>query len=243
MSIDSCKDCKFRVFENGVQNGCSLNKLEKLKSKSISYNPEYYSLDRACIFKRNEGWEGDIEKETIPRIGYLFIFKDKNKFNELKSNILKLNNPYWIGVIHPFEDLQKDIIELTHNKTSNNKVNIICDFYMDKAVNDIYLLDRFDKNYINAWTLVNIVGEEFNPDFIISRLNNFINNELQTASIILNKFSHTINEMCFFNIYYKYYKGSFTVYNKETDAYISHNLLQKAVADNSSLVKDWSEIK
>ena len=238
---DTCLGCKFAVMGYKSQLDCSLGKLDVLKSKSQSYDSTYFDLDRVCIFKRSENWEGDIVSETTPKVGYIFILKDRNKLEELKQNILKTKNPIWIGIYHPFSDLQKEIIEFTTEVLNHSRMNIVCDF-SEKDLKDLYKLDKFENNYINGWTIVNVVGEDFDVDVLTKKLEIFINENLGRASIIYNKDSDNVNGLCFFNIYYKFYKGSRSSLDTTLNKVIYQTFIEKALEENSQLVKDWSDI-
>jgi hypothetical protein len=240
-NLDNCKECKFAIMGAEGQSDCSLGKLNFLKSPVQPIDFSYFNLSRICIFKRSEKWDGDIQKETAPKVGYIFILKDRDKLNELKENILKVKNCIWVGVYHPFEDLQKEIIEFTAKSLDHSRINIVCNFSGVDG-NDLYKLDKFEKNYINGWTIVNIVGEEFDVEKLSNTLDSFVNNKMGRASIIYNKDSNSINELCFFNIYYKFYKGSHSSLDTVLDKVIHQTVIEKALQENSQLVKDWSDI-
>lgn len=240
--MNSCSGCKFALIDDKkiqYQYGCSLNKSNALKNDHITLG--YYDLKRFCIFKRPKDWEGDIELETAPRIGYLFILKDKDQINQLKENLTKVKNAIWLGISHFCPELQKEIIQLAHEITGHNKVNIICNF-SEVNRNEYYQIDNFDKNLISGWTLVNIVGEDFDPDKLINKLKVYINDELKVAGLFLHKDAKSLNGMCFFNIYYKYYKGSRPAINPNTDQVCYDNFIEKISSDKQHLVKYWEEL-
>ena len=238
--VDSCKECKFALLDdNHVQYGCSLNKSNILRCNHDTAG--YYDLQRLCIFKRAKDWDGDIEAETAPRVGYLFILKNKDDMSKLRENLTKVKNAIWLGVSHFYPELQKELIELSHQVTGHNKVNVICNF-SELNKNEYYQIDNFDKNFVNGWTIVNIVGEDFNPETLLSKLKTYINDQLNVAGVFLNKDSNSLNNMCFFNIYYKYYKGSRPVINPNTDKICYDNFIQKILSDRKQLVKHWEEL-
>lgn len=236
----SCHQCKFASRSGKIQTGCDLNKLEKfisLNSAVMESNDDSYSLSRICMFKRSEDWQGDIEQETKIKLGYIFIIKDKDSMQTFKDNIelIRDKNPLWIGVLHSFNSLNSEVCKILD--TLKCKYNVICQYTKDYDINRI---DDFLPYMKAGWTLVNIVGEELLVD-AKDKLNYFINDQLGMAGIIKNE-GTSLNGFCFFNIFFKFYKGSKIEYSPDEDVYIYKNFEYKVKEKEENMVKLWGDI-
>ena len=236
----SCNECKFASRSENIQTGCNLNKLEKfieLNAASIQPEDNSYSLSRICMFKRSEDWNGDILEETQIKMGYIFIIKDKDSIQTFKDNIelIKDKNPLWIGVLHSFNSLNNEICNILD--TLQCKYNIVCQYTQDHDINKI---DQFLPHMKAGWTLVNVVGEEFLVD-AKNRLNYFINEQLGMAGIIKNE-GDSLNGFCFFNIFFKFHKGSKIEYDQNENLYIYKSFEYKVKEKDENMVKLWGDI-
>lgn len=229
MEIFTCESCCHAIIENDEQTGCKLDKLSKIPSV-FNKSTKFFNLEKVCAYKNN-----DPENIKI-KVGYIFILKDPDKIQELKNNInsVKDMNPLWIGVNHDFPEIKDDINK--YLMSLNIPYNIILNY--EKVAGDIYRLDQFMKNYKNGWTLVNIIGEKFDIDKY-KILNTYVNH-FNPLAIVKNK-CDSVNELVFFNMIFKYLKGSYpSILEDET---IEQKTIIEKVEDMSSyMVKNWKEL-
>lgn len=234
----NCKDCKFAIVNNDIQVGCSENKVHKFVKQGFSKisKNNYFELDRICLFKRSEDWNGNLAEETAIRLTYLFILKDTN-LEELYKNIdeIKDKNPVSVYVISTVTNDSSEI--LNKLKELKCKYHYIVD-YMEKS--DWFLIDKIIKNLKTGWTLVNIVGDKFinNAKEI---LETSINENLERFALIVPE-EDTVNAICFFNIFFKFHKGSMPQYDELSDSYIVETFENKIKTKNPDMIKNWSEI-
>ena len=236
----TCSGCKFASRSDKIQTGCELYKLDKfieLNNARMESGHDSYSLSRICMFHRPDNWNGDINKETQVKLGYIFIIKDKNDIDIFKNNIdlIKNKDPLWIGVLHSFNSINNELCEILNNVKC--KYNIVCQYTKDFDINRI---DQFLPYMKAGWTLVNIVGEPFLAE-AKEKLNHFINYELGMAGIIKYN-NESLNGFCFFNIFFKFYKGSKIQYNEIDDTYEYKNFEYKVQEQNSDMIKLWENI-
>jgi len=232
--IFSCENCKHADIADGIQTGCSLHKLQSfIDQEKASLNPEsnFYDLNRVCLSKNSD------EVALKTKIGYVFILNEVSKLETLKENIhLCLeNNPVWIGVVHNLPEANDNIIEYFKDVPCLH--NIICNYDL---IDDIYKPDQLLKKYKNGWTIVNVVGEEFNKDLCLT-LENYISNNEQPVGLIKDE-GESVNNFCFFNIIYKFLKGSKPDINEETDEVTFATYEEKIMAMSPDMIKTWKEI-
>lgn len=232
--ISSCQNCKHAEIDNNVQTGCAINKLSNFtESNSAELNNEsgYYDLLKVCLFKNKE------LKDVKTPVGYIFILKDESKIELLKNNIENIldKNPIWIGIIHNLVNLADDIID----KFSyiSLPINIICNH---NEITDVDSLDLFMKNYKNGWTIVNIVGEDFNTN-LVTTLDFYLSTKTKPIALIKSS-EDSVNEMCFYNFIYKFLKGSKLEVNSETQEIIDKSYEEKVAESSIDMIKTWKEI-
>ena len=237
--MNSCKDCKFAICSDNVQTGCECNKIEKFVEQNTASMGEngFYNLNRLCMFKRFVDWEGSLEDETQIKMGYIFILNSESNFDQLEYNInqIKDKSPLWIGVICTNAQPKKSIIELLNS--IGCKYNIITD-YLEKQ--EWFYIDTFIKHIKNGWTLVNIVGKEFIVD-AKEKMHQVINEDLRVIGLVTPE-EDSLNGICFFNIFFKYHKGSLPIFDEESDSYIVESFENKMRRNNPELVVSWSEL-
>lgn len=244
-NIFSCYKCKHAIIKNSKQVGCEENKLEKLISDDkaqILDDDYFYSLEKVCLFKDDNNTANKSEVDI--RLGYIFILNDANKLDILKNNInlIKDKNPIWIGVTHQFEDLNSDIVNIL--EAANCKYNIIINY---KESDDVFKPDQYMNQYLNGWTLINIVGEPFNSNAKEILQDCIINKDLVAAAIVDTCDDSKINNVCFFNILYKYLNGSkLELKDSEDDSgeitgYVK-SYIRKVLETKSSMIKTWKEL-
>jgi len=226
-SIFSCENCKSAVLDGDVQVGCKLNLSNSLKILGMSNG--YYELGRVCL-----------SKNSVPEIGlgYIFILKDEKDIDELFNSIesIRNKNPLWIGISSAIPNSINDLINKVKSLVSCH-FNIIENY---ELVDDFSRLDQFIKNYKNGWTLVNVVGESFNPD-AKEILHKYIVEDLKVAGLIKDE-GETVNNCCFFNLIYKYLKGSAPIIENEEDI-ILKTFFEKVEEAQPSMIKNWKDLQ
>jgi len=226
-SIFSCQSCKHAILENDSQKDCNLNLLETLPV--VGELNGYYELGRVCL-----------SKSEIPdvNLGYIFVLKDDSLVDLMFENIEKIKdkNPLWIGINSDFIGKSEIILNRLQSIISC-KFNIISNY---DPISDFDRLDQFMKNYKNGWTLVNVVGEEFNPDSK-DVLQKYIIDNAGIAGLIKN--NENINGWCFFNMIYKYLKGSIPEIEKDTEIITTDTFLEKIEKQQKSMIKNWGDIQ
>lgn len=232
--ISSCSNCKHVVLDNGIQTACAVNKLNQLiESKFTEFNTEsgHYDLFKVCLFRNKDS------SEVKTPVGYIFILNNESDIETLKSNIDKAleKNPIWIGIVHNLVDLANNII--IKFGSISCPLNIICNH---NPTHDIMSLDMFMKNYKNGWTIVNVVGEEFDID-LIDTLNLYLDNT-KSAIALIKSDSSSINQMCFYNFIYKYLKGSLLEIDPKTEEIIDKTYEQKVLDSSPNMITTWKEI-
>lgn len=230
--LTNCQGCKHAVLVDNSQEGCALNLLESLGAQKID---SYYQADKVCMFNNKD------ESEVDVKLGYIFILENFDDLNILKNNLSLISdkNPLWIGVSSNDPTKNTQIAELLD--TVGCKYNIISNF---AAVDNIYKLDQFMKNYKNGWTLVNVVGQEF--DFNVrDKLVNFVLKNNKRAALIKNSLDpedFSVNGICYFNFIYKYLNGSKAELNEEEGVYYTKSFSQKITEQSPEMIVAWSQL-
>lgn len=227
--ILSCEGCRYEI-----DTGCSLGLIEKLGTAEDQNGD--ISLTKICMYKNKDIDEIDI------KMGYVFILNDLKHFDTLRSNIelIKDKNPIWIGISHNFPDKAKEIIDMI--KLYNLKFSIISNY---DELSDLYKLDQFKKNYKNGWTLVNVVGEYFNPN-AKSQVEKYIFKDFKSAGIIKDNKDPkdlSINNICFFNLIYKFLKGNDPEVDEIKEVVYYKSVFDKILEQSPDMFKTWEEIK
>lgn len=231
--IFTCKDCVHVTKENDIQTGCNLNKLQSfIDQEKASINPatNFYDLNRVCMSKNN------VDQRNT-KVGYLFILKNKDKLPELINNIslcLK-NNPIWIGVVHDFPELKDEIVDNVKHVPCLH--NIICNF---STVDNLYIPDQLINKYKNGWTIINVVGEKFD-ETLYNTLDEYIISNKKPVALIKN-LDNSMNGMVFFNIIYKFLKGSKPDIDEETQDVTFRTYEHKIIEMSPDMIKTWEDL-
>lgn len=231
-NLISCQDCKHIILSGDSQEGCQLNLLDNLEAQKTD---KYYEFNRVCMFKNKDVDEVDV------KLGYIFILDDFSKLDILQNNLtlIKDKAPMWIGVSSNDPTKNTQIAETLD--TVGCKYNIISNF---NEVDNIYKLDQFMKNYKNGWTLVNIVGQDFDPD-VKNKLNQFVLKNGKKAALIKDTTDpddFSVNGICYFNFIYKYLNGSKAELNEEENVYYTKSFPQKIAEQSPQMIVAWSEL-
>jgi hypothetical protein len=96
------------------------------------------------------------------------------------------------------------------------------------------------KNYKNGWTIVNVVGEDFDTN-LINTLDFYLNTKTKPIALIKSG-EDSVNEMCFYNFIYKFLKGSKLEVNSETQEIIDKSYEEKVAESSIDMIKTWKEI-
>jgi len=229
IEIFSCESCCHAILENSNQTGCLLDKLSKIPS-NFNSSKGFFDLQKVCAYKNNN------PEDVKIKLGYIFILNDISKLDELKKNIdlVQENNPMWIGVNHDFPEVATEIN--LYMARLNIPHNVILNY--EKVSSDIHRLDQFMNSYKNGWTFVNVVGQQFDLSKV-NILDNYIN-QFNPLAIVKNK-CDSLNEFVFFNMIFKYLKGSYpSILEDDT---IEQKTFTEKVQDMSSyMIKNWKEL-
>jgi hypothetical protein len=170
------------------------------------------------------------------KIGYVFILNDPNLISELKENVSTVisRNPMWIGITNNDEEANQDIIDFM--QAFNVPFDIM---YNLEDIPDVLKLDQYMSHYKNGWTLVNIVGEDFSIDkydYVEA-----IFNSIAPVALVRDE-SESINNMCFFNIVYKFLHGSKCKMEEETEELVCELFEERVAATQPTMIKTWKDI-
>jgi len=236
-NIFSCYKCKHAQIKDSKQVGCDLGHLQffMIQNKAEILNDDYfYSLGRVCLSKD----DNTPRPEKDVRLGYLFILDDETKIEQLIKNIdlIKDKDPLWIGVVHSFSNSHNTIVDAV--KPIGCKYNIILNY---ESAENIYKPDQFMNNYLNGWTLVNVVGQpfKFNAKEILS---NFVFEQSGVAGAILENIEENVNNACFFNIIYKTLKGSKIDFDEDGNL-LDFRFIEKIINNNPNMIKYWKDLE
>ena len=227
--LKTCNNCKNATINNGVQVGCNINIADRLGFDQIE--SAYYDLKNICLFKNKEKTDVDIN------MGYILVSQQNTTFEDIKQCIDKVlnNNPIWIGVYCYSLDI-KDACT-SYLNSLQLKYNILLTF---SDTSDFDKLDKFIKNYLNGWTHVHIVGQEFknySKDLLFQKI--LIEN-YKIGLIVENK--DNINNMCYFNMIYKYLKGSKLIQDEDSGDIIDKTFYEKLKEKSANMIYTWSDL-
>lgn len=232
--IFTCEDCQYRTVDEGKQIGCQLGLADKIGFKDGDTN---YVLDNICVSKNKS------EEERRVRLGYIFIIPNlcDNSIAKLAYNVslIKSKNPLWIGVsVNNGADVSaiKNILE-----GIDTTYNIIENY---DEIYDKHKIDQFIKYLKHGWTYVNIIGEYFNHN-AKEVLDKAIFNDCKRFVIVKNSEDdnvYDINNTCFYNMIYRYLKGSLPI-DEEQPRALWPTFENKVESQNPEFVLRWKDIK
>jgi hypothetical protein len=166
-------------------------------------------------------------------ISYVFVLNDINKEKTLYDNInlVKSQNPSWIGVYHRFEDINENILNFLSE--SNIKHNVILSY---EDFDDLTVCDKFIKNYPNSWNVINVVGEELLLD-AQKKITEFTKN----GQALLIK-AESFNGTAFQTYCYKILNGN--IINEEDLQLnaLSYEAKLTYKYNGSNFIKNWEQI-
>lgn len=227
----TCEGCVHAIMDTD-QTGCKLNLLNALDGEK---SDKYYILDRTCLFKNKTPEEVDV------KLGYLFILEDFKNLPTLEANVLAIKdkNPIWIGVStnDPSKTYQvAKILDL-----AKCEYDIVANYV---ELDTIYRLDQFMKNYKNGWTLVNIVGQNFDLE-AKDKLDKFVIRDNKKAAVIKNTSDPDdiqINGICYYNFLFKYLNGNKPEVNDQDKAYYTKSFIHKVYEKDKNMIATWSAL-
>ena len=182
----SCKDCVFAIVNDSIQNGCKLNRIQKLCKDEKPQEDGFFSFNRFCNTFRPQLWldnhyDGnadmaisEVYKEVYPRLSFIIEFN--HDLDSLKSILLNIENQTipnkkFIVVINDRVEYNEDIFKLMQNtlKTNIGRFNVI------QSLEDSVELDEGFKHAKNGWSVFLKQGQNINTNFaaIIHKRINF----------------------------------------------------------------------
>jgi len=235
MNIFSCHDCVHAKMNEGTQEGCELNHLKAMGAFDITDG--YFSLSRVCMDKS----EVDEKKYVEIQLGYIFIIDGEKHIDEFKQNLetISTKNPIWVGIVHNAVNKINEILDIVRSTIPTVKFNVITN--LNDNMDNFSKLDQFAKHYLNGWTLVNVVGEEFKSD-TKEKLQKYIVEDLNVAGLIKDKDNESLNGACYYNLIYKFLKGSTPEYDDDNELILFKNFFERIEEKQSSMIKYWEDI-
>lgn len=227
--LKTCNNCKHAAINNDIQVGCNINIADRLGFDQTE--SAYYDLKNICLFKNKEKEDVDIS------MGYIFVSQQNTTFEDIKQCIDKVlnNNPMWIGVYCYSVDI-KDACT-SYLNSLQIKYNILLAF---SDTSDFDKLDKFIKNYLNGWTHVHVVGQEFKESSKELLFQKILIENYKIGLILENKDS--INNMCYFNMIYKFLKGSKLIQDENSGEIIDKTFYEKLKEKSENMIYTWSDL-
>lgn len=219
-----CRDCIFASFEKGVQQGCTLGRLEKFKNlgtdvsmeKDTDKDKQYYAInDRYCMACRNEKWLSGLDEST----------------DHVEAMRKEMSLQYTAIIFHEstLDDLNKTLRSLSAQSPKPKNLKIVrrpsCKYKVEEAA-------EVCKQFEIPWVVRNFISESSEHECIdlilrsptmsafycvfysgfevpvdtMANVNDFVNEELQQFAILLpnkegnGKMVQTlVHKMCYGN--------------------------------------------
>lgn len=213
----SCKDCVFAIYEDKTQTGCSMDMIEKYKTKNCQIieayddDKEFYIINkRKCINHRKESWFSQFENPENSLEYRIEKTKTSNRLNYILLIDLKLLT---------VEKLHQTFIDIANLDIKPNRIillrynytNRVFDFDIIKGFIDQYKIDcpwRVQTMIEKDVELRSILSSTINlhkqhrfmvymTDYtsglneIINRGNKIVFDDLETFSLITDKLQTT----------------------------------------------------
>ena len=195
-----CKDCIFAKTNNGIQNGCTLERAEKLGIDKIE--DEAYILERFCNTYRPEDWLNtlDFDKslepekvaldEVYPRIGFFVRLKtdQPEAIKELEKTIKSIaeinGGPSYVVVITDKVEYNEESWELLEKYLSGKdsiKYHVLQMQENPKQV--MRLVDTAFRHAQNGWIMTTSSGCEITND-VLDKLHKVVNLDMKQLMLI-----------------------------------------------------------
>ena len=196
----TCQQCIFAIYDNKLQTGCRHGALESFEKagasiKDVSYDGKTSKIiDRVCMYRRHEGFSGDVTKEIIPKSN--FVINHSGDLEKLENTVRSIQS------LPDFEFSCKKIVICTDSFQQLVKFcenNIVCEFEVVKVMDNLYEGIANDESFRRCTNgyICFVNSGDLVPD-VISVLNKAINidmkkvlvvcGEVQIYSAILYKF-------------------------------------------------------
>jgi len=198
-----CRDCIFASFEKGVQQGCTLGRIEKFKDlgtdvsmeKDTGKDKQYYVInDRYCMACRNEKWLCGLDETTdhvqVMKkemcLQYTAIVFLESTLNDLDKTLRSLNaqnpKPKNVKIVRkPSCDYSlAEVAEVCEQLETQWTVRNFLSEFSDNECTDLILRS----NTMSAFYCVFYAGFQVPAD-TMTNVNDFVNEELQQFAILL----------------------------------------------------------
>lgn len=241
----SCKGCVFAEYEGDMQNGCKLNRSEKMNPKSdfvLDGHKHHYTFSRFCNTYRPDEWKlilSDEEKEDLtktvmsevcPRVG-IFVFLDDSEdmLTKLKHTLDGIKNQTFGAIRYVVLINQKveynaelhDIL-LSYFDFEKTEFHIVQTLIKDK---NAFLLDEAFIHAKNGWAYVTSCGEKIDEK-LLENIHDRIN--LQMKRLVIVEPYEDLNGLIFQTAIYKFLDGNRKLKHKETGEDIVISFMDKA---------------
>lgn len=186
-----CKGCVFAVLNNdGVQEGCKLNRLEKL-NPTKKFDGQYQVCERYCTAYRPSEWieeqsypstlsiEEMVLLEVRPRVGFVINFQyDLAELEKTLSSLAAQEYyiPRYIVIVNNKAEYNQEIDELITKYFTQKTICHIMQMLID--VDHQALLDHAFKFAKQGWICLIKAGHVFEENFLL-KIHNRVNIELK----------------------------------------------------------------
>lgn len=220
----SCKDCVFAQYSNEVQDGCTLQRPQKLGLETMVDN--HYLLSRVCNAHRPDNWtsildfdealnpEETVLNELLPRMGF-FVKLDTSKENAIDELAITLQSivdmegkpPAYIVVITDKVEFNEEIwtLFLTHFGELNDHTKYYV-LQMQQEPETVHqLVDEAFSHAQNGWIMTTTSGCVVKPN-TATQLHKITNIDMK--QMILVKPYDGFNGMIFPAYLFKFLNGN-----------------------------------
>lgn len=250
----TCESCVFAQSKNGKQQGCQLDRLEKLGFRQ-NENENFFTVERFCNTARPQEWidslsfedsldlKKSVMQEVYARIGVLIHFdvNQNDPLEQLQHSISQLMSqerpPRYVMICNEKVEYNEAIQSmLVSNLPEDTEHHIIQT--LRKFENKIDMIDECFRHALNGWIYVTTCGEEI-PESLIQTINRMINEDMKKITIV--KPYDGFNGMIFQAALFKFLNGNkpkaWTV--EEID---DRPFLEKAEElDKANSIMSWEE--
>ena len=217
----TCKDCVFARSENGEQESCDLNRLEKLGFHKDE-KEKCFVVERFCNTARPQEWVDSLSfeesldlkktvmKEVVPRIGFLLYFDSETKdpLKSLEKNISEIMSqkylPRYIIIanekVEYNQAIQKILAESLPEEVHHHIVQML-----QKPNTKVEIIDECFKHALNGWVYVTTCGEKI-PNTLMQTFNRLINEDMEKITVV--KPYDGFNGMVFQAALFKFLNGN-----------------------------------
>ena len=257
----NCEGCVFAQLDNGVQDGCSLDRIQKLGVSKLAGEDglNYTVLSRFCNAFRPVEWvkklsyeEATNPVETVkleikPRVGFL-IYLDTSKpsaITLLEKTLKDIKNQTdnvarYVIVATEKVEYSEEVLGLLlsyfeKHKTTTHVLQLLIN-HEDK----IRVVDEAFRLALKGWLYVTTSGESVDIN-LLKNIDNHINNQMKRLSVVLPY--DGINGLLFQTSLFKYLNGN-SPKQWDQDNMDDRPFLEKIkdLDTNNNSILDWSNI-